>query len=149
MTLEQRAGSSVTQGNALTLRWMSCSDQMLPSSTCPPCLWVLLNSRCIHCATNLRWRNFFFFYSGDSLLNPLPCFPSRAGCCPVGWMTAKSRTTTRSAWRRFSTVSIRTALARCVGRNSLNSAGPCSWTMPRRLCSKRCCTTRTATRRPG
>lgn len=34
--------------------------------------------------------------SSATLMWIVPCFSCRAGCCPVGWMTARSRATTRS-----------------------------------------------------
>lgn len=71
------------------------------------------------------------------------CF-FRAGCCPVGWMTPKSRTTTRSAWKKSLTVSTPAAAALCAQRNSLTSASRCTWMMPHQLSSIRCCRTRTA-----
>lgn len=91
------------------------------------------------------WGNFcLLFLPSCSLFNPLPRLSSRAGCCPVGWMTARSRTSTRSAWRSFLTVLTAMAWALCAGRSSRHSASRCSWTAPRQASSRRCCGTMTA-----
>ncbi len=73
-----------------------------------------------------------------------PSFSFRAGCCPVGWVTSRSRTSARSVWKKFLTVLMPAAPAHCARRNSLTSASPCTWMMPRQLFSMHCCRTRTA-----
>lgn len=83
--------------------------------------------------------------NGKRLQNKhFPSMSFRAGCCPVGWMTPKSRTTTRSAWKKFLTALTAVAVALCAQRNSLNSACHSTWTMPHQPFSIYYCKTRTA-----